>query len=140
MVVGGVGDNAKQAGSMRRRSVGAAKEGRNLARGGKTTGGSLRQRVNQPVSAPVRGRQRGTIAEMNVADGGVRLVRGHPHNFTRGDQVRDVAVDSVGNPVPDPRKGSVMASGAGSASHGGGKKGLAIGADGGDEGALGKDL
>ena len=131
-----MGDNAKQAGSMRRRGVGAAKEGRHIAWGGKTTGGSLRQRVNQPVSAPVGGRQRGTIAEMNVADGGVRLVRGHPHNLARGNQLSDVTIEHVGDSAPNPGKRSVVMSGASGASFGSGEERKAVGADGGDKGTL----
>jgi len=139
VVVGSVSDNAKQAGSMRRRSVGAAMEGRHLTRGGQRTGGSFRQRVNQPVSAPVSGRQGGTIAEMNVAYGGVRLVCGHPHNFARGDQFSNIPIEHVRNSAPNPGKRSAVVGSTGSAAFGSGENRKAVGANGGDKGTLVED-
>ena len=135
-VVGRMNDDAKEAGSMRRRGIGAAKEGRDLARSSQAFGSSLSEAVNKPVGTPVGGREQGPVAKQGVADGVVRLVRRHPDNSARVDEVSNVAVGSVGNHGPHPSEGSVVVRGAGGASNGSGEEGLAVGADGGDEGAM----
>ena len=67
-------------------------------------------------------------------------MRGHPDNFARADKVRNVTVRGMGNSVPHTREGPVVVRGAGGASIGGGEEGLAVSADGGDEGALGENF
>ena len=56
-VVGSMGDDAKKAGGMRCRSIGAAKKGRHLTRSRQAFGGGLSEAINEPVGAPVSGRE-----------------------------------------------------------------------------------
>ena len=139
-VVGRMSDDAKEAGSMRRRGIGAAKEGRDLTRSSQAFSSSLSEAVDKPVGTPVGGREQGPVAKQGVADGVVRLVRRHPDNSARVDEVSDVTVGSVGNHVPHPSEGSVVVRGGEGASNGSGEEGLAVGADGGHEGAMGEHL
>ena len=139
-VVGRMGDDAKKAGGVSRRGIGAAKEGRDLTRSSQAFGSSLSEAVDKPVGTPVGGREQGPITKHGVANGVVRLVRRHPDNSARVDEVSDVAVGSVGNHGPHPSEGSVVVRGAGGASNGSGEEGLAVGADGGHERAMGEHL
>ena len=56
-VVGSMGDDAKKAGGMRCRSIGAAQKGRHLTRSRQALGGGLSEAVHEPVGAPVSGRE-----------------------------------------------------------------------------------
>ena len=139
-VVGSMGDNAEKAGGMRSRRVGAAQKGRHLTRSRQAFGGGFRKAVDEPVGTPVSGREHRPIAEQDIPDGMVRLVGGHPDEVARAHEHINLAIGSVGNHAPDPSQRSIVVSGAGGASGGRGEEGLAVGADGGDEGAVDENL
>ena len=67
-------------------------------------------------------------------------MRGHPHHLARGNELGDVSIEDVGDSVPNPGKRPVVVGGARGASFGSSEQRLTVGADGGDEGALGEDF
>ena len=133
-----MGDDTKEAGRVGGGCVGAVEEGRDIIGRRQAFGRRFGETVNKPVGASVYGRERLAIAKQDAADGEVRLVGGHPHKLARADKVRKLAINNVGNPGPNASEGSVMVRGTGIASKGSGEEGLTVGADGGDEKAMGE--
>ena len=68
-VVGSVGDDAKKAGSMSRCGISAAQKGRHLTRSRQAHSGGLSEAINEPVGAPVSGREKRPVAEQGIPNG-----------------------------------------------------------------------
>ena len=95
MVVRLVGHHPQEAGSMGRGSVGASKEGGDLRGGSEALGGSLGEAVHESVGPPIDGGEELAIAHLRYTDSFLRLVRGHPHEFSRVDDAGKVIPDNV---------------------------------------------
>jgi hypothetical protein len=138
VVISSVRDNAKEAGSMSRSGVSASKEGGNRRGGSKAHGGRLGEAIDEPVGPPVDGGEQLAVAQLSHADRFVRLVRGHPHEFTGANDGGEVVPHNVRDHRPNSSERPVVVGSTGVASKGSGQEGLAVSSYGGHERAVGQ--
>ena len=84
---------------MSRGSVSASKEGGDLRGGSEALGGSLGEAINESVGPPIDGGEELAIAQLRHTDSFFRLVRRHPHEFSRVNNAGKVVADNVRHQV-----------------------------------------
>ena len=133
VVVRRVRNDSQQAGRVRGSGISTAQQSSDAAGCPQVGGCGLGERINQSVGTPVDDSDLGAVPLQGFPDGGVRLMRRHPHKFATRHDGGEIVIHSVGDSGPDPGQRSGMVRSIARTSISRGNESLAVGADGGHE-------